>query len=295
MPDELYSDGGEFKLFDIQARLEEAVKRASEKFIKYFKRRPYPGDRVLQSMAKTIAEGIGDVFRYSKFDVVSRIITEKEVTDDIKVTFEYDPKRRMYTVIISFKDDHLAKKVYVFVVKFAEQLSKPLVPSQIEKYKRTAQDGVHKVLRYVFRGGWRHIKYDMTLILLGYKYTPGCMDTVRVLNEQEKGKTDRRVFMYLVRFDRPEEALERVADFFMYRAGNAVLSFYNRYKEAMREWGEWIPEKVKNTVSGLLKLYYRIRGLLGYKVPSDDEIDQTTVKMIKQGVSLGTLQIMEAF
>ena len=229
-------------------------------------------------IAGTIAKYVAISLNNLREDV--RIITEREV-DDIRTLTYYSHKSKTYVVLIQFRDDYLATRLYGIAVKVSDQLSKPLVPSQIPRLVRGARKAVEKAMKAAFRGMWTRIEADVSLFIVAYKYTPGCLDVVRELNGN-RGRI--RLFTNIMRFGRAAEIVDRVTDFLKYRAGSIAINFYNRYKDEIRKWGG-VPDKAKKTLKSMLRIVFALRQLLGHGPVPEDKIDAIATAMLTNGVS----------
>ena len=231
---------------------------------------------VASTIAKYIATSLKDLYE----DV--RVITERDIFG-IKTLTYYDHKSKTYVVLVQFRDDYLASRLYGVAVKVSDQLSKPLVPSQIPRLVRGARKAVEKAMKAAFRGMWTRIKADVSLFIVAYKHTLGCLDVVRELNEANENQRVR-LFTNIMRFNRAAEVVDRVVDFLKYRAGSIALNFYNRYKDEIRKWGG-VPDKAKKTLKSMLRVVFKLKSLLGHRPVPEDKIDAIATAMLVNGVS----------
>lgn len=266
------------------AQLEEFVKQASDSYIKFYKKKSKADvAQTLKPIAGIIANFISEVISTMKYEDVT-VITENKVVDDITVSYVFNNKTKTYAFGFEFKDKKLNDRPYIIVIKFADQLSKPIVPSQIVKFKRSVERLVNKILMKRYRGTWTRVKADISIFIIAYNYTKGCLDLIREMNSVETTDLRVRYFTYIVKFNEPYQVIEKIVEFFKYRAGSLALSFHHKYREELRMWKD-VPSKVKGTLKTLLKVAFKVRELLGYSKVDDRRLDEVATRMIAEGVS----------
>ena len=262
----------------------EAINEANETFEKYYRKK---GTRFLVipsliRVANKVVGKIGGVLSQLKHEEIT-IETEHQIDENLSLLHVFDGKTKMYFFAFRFKDEMLSERLYGIVVKFVDQLSKPVVPSQVERFVNAIRHSVEKFLMWRYRGAWRKIKADISVFIITYNHTLGCFDEVRKINEAEKDKRVR-LFVQLVRFNRAQEIIDRIVDFLKYRAGSLALHFFNKYKDEMKEWGSWVPEKAKKSLTSLLKVTYAIGSIVGIK-KDNREIETIAIRMLREGIS----------
>lgn len=263
--------------------LEEFVKQASESYIKFYKKKSKADvAQTLKPIASIITNFITEALESMKYEDVT--ITTEHKIDDIKVRYVFDNKAKTYLLGFWFKDKKLGERQSIISIKFADQLSKPIVPSQIIKFKRSVERLVNKFLMKKYRGAWTRVKVDVSLFIIAYNYTKGCLDLIRDMNSVETTDLRVRYFTYIVKFNEPYQVIEKIVEFFKYRAGSLALSFHNKYREELRVWKD-VPSKVKGTLKSLLKVAFKVRELLGYSKVDDRTLDEVATRMVVEGVS----------
>ncbi len=108
---------------------------------------------------------IKDIATTLKYDIVAAL---NNAGDDVKLKdVVTDPKRKLILIKFYFTNQYLAAKDFVIAIKFSTQKSKPLVPSQVEKYVKKIKDWISSKL---YR---KQYPYDLTYIIIGPKFTKG--------------------------------------------------------------------------------------------------------------------------
>src|SRR5579875_1615619 len=211
-------------------------------------------------------ELIRDIAVTLKYDIVAAL---NSVGDDIKLKdVVTDTKRKLILIKFYFTNQYLAAKDFVIAIKFSTQTSKPLVPSQIEKY-------VKKIKEWISRKLYRkNYPYDLTYIIIAPKFTPGVHTMKR---EIENGK-----YFFT---STPETLIEVIENLVEYLKARAI-AFAERLIETKRSLEsrgiEGRFDKGIEAVKQLLKVTHKLKGILtNVKQLMEREYYEIAVKLIE--------------
>jgi len=189
---------------------------------------------------------IRDIAVTLKYDIVAAL---NSTGDDVKLKdVVTDPKRKLILIKFYFTNQYLAAKDFVIAIKFSTQKSKPLVPSQVEKYVKKIKEWISSKL---YR---KQYPYDLTYIIIGPKFTPGVHTMKR---EIEEGK-----YFFTATPDRLVEVIENLVEYFKGRA----IAFAERLMETKRSLEskgiEGRFDKGIEAIKQLIKITHKFKGII---------------------------------
>ena len=189
---------------------------------------------------------IRDIAMALKYDIVAAL---NSAGDDVKLKDVItDPKRKLILIKFYFTNQYLAARDFVIAIKFSTQKSKPLVPTQIEKYVKKIKDWIASKL---YR---KQYPYDLTYIIIGPKFTKGVYTMRR---EIEDGK-----YFYIATPDTLIEVIENLVEYFKARA----VAFAERLMETKRSLEskgiEGRFDKGIDAIKQLVKISHKIKGIV---------------------------------
>ena len=209
---------------------------------------------------------IRDIAVTLKYDIVAAL---NSTGDDVKLKdVVTDPKRKLILIKFYFTNQYLAAKDFVIAIKFSTQKSKPLVPSQVEKYVKKIKEWISSKL---YR---KQYPYDLTYIIIGPKFTPGVHTMKR---EIEDGK-----YFFTATPDRLVEVIENLVEYFKARA----VAFAERLMETKRSLEskgiEGRFDKGIEAIKQLLKITHKLKGIIiKVKELMEREYYEIAVKLIE--------------
>lgn len=189
---------------------------------------------------------IRDIAMTLKYDIVAAL---NSAGDDVKLKdVVTDTKRKLILIKFYFTNQYLAAKDFVIAIKFSTQKSKPLVPTQIEKYVKKIKDWIAAKL---YR---KQFPYDLTYIIIGPKFTKGVYFMKRMI---EDGK-----YFYTATPDRLIEVIENLIEYFKARA----IAFAERLMETKRSLErkgmEGRFDQGIEAIKQLLKITHKLKGII---------------------------------
>ena len=211
-------------------------------------------------------ELIKDIATTLKYDIVAAL---NNTEDDVKLKDVItDTKRKLILIKFYFTNQYLAAKDFVIAIKFSTQKSKPLVPSQVEKYVKKIKEWISSKL---YR---KQYPYDLTYIIIGPKFTPGVHTMKR---EIEDGK-----YFFTATPDRLVEVIENLVEYFKARA----VAFAERLMETKRSLEskgiEGRFDKGIEAIKQLLKITHKLKGIIiKVKELMEREYYEIAVKLIE--------------
>jgi len=211
-------------------------------------------------------ELIRDIATALKYDIVAAL---NNTEDDVKLKDVItDTKRKLILIKFYFTNQYLAAKDFVIAIKFSTQKSKPLVPSQVEKYVKKIKEWISSKL---YR---KQYPYDLTYIIIGPKFTPGVHTMKR---EIEDGK-----YFYTATPEILVEVIENLVEYFKARA----VAFAERLMETKRSLEskgiEGRFDKGIEAIKQLLKITHKLKGIIiKVKELMEREYYEIAVKLIE--------------
>jgi len=189
---------------------------------------------------------IRDIAMTLKYDIVSAL---NNAGDDVKLKdVVTDPKRKLILIKFYFTNQYLAAKDFIIAIKFSTQKSKPLVPTQIEKYVKKIKDWIASKL---YR---KQYPYDLTYIIIGPKFTKGVYTMKRMI---EDGK-----YFYTATPDRLIEVIENLVEYFKARAVAFAERLMETKRSLERKGMEGTFDKGIEAIKQLLKITHKLKGII---------------------------------
>ena len=209
---------------------------------------------------------IKDIAITLKYDIVA---TLGNAGDDVKLKdVVTDTKRKLILIKFYLTNQYLTAKDFVIAIKFSTQKSKPLVPAQVEKYVKKIKDWISEKL---YR---KQFPYDLTYIIIGYKFTKGVYTMRR---EIEEGK-----YFYIATPDTLIEVIENLVEYFKARA----VAFAERLMETKRSLErrgiEGRYDKGIDAIKQLVKIAHKLKGIMtNVKQLMEREYYEIAMKLIE--------------
>jgi len=189
---------------------------------------------------------IRDIAMALKYDIVAAL---NSAGDDVKLKDVItDPKRKLILIKFYFTNQYLAARDFVIAIKFSTQKSKPLVPTQIEKYVKKIKDWIAAKL---YR---KQFPYDLTYIIIGPKFTKGVYFMKRMI---EDGK-----YFYTATPDRLIEVIENLIEYFKARAVAFAERLMETKRSLERKGMEGRFDQGIEAIKQLLKITHKLKGII---------------------------------
>ena len=189
---------------------------------------------------------IRDIAMALKYDIVAAL---NSAGDDVKLKDVItDPKRKLILIKFYFTNQYLAARDFVIAIKFSTQKSKPLVPTQIEKYVKKIKDWIASKL---YR---KQYPYDLTYIIIGPKFTKGVYFMKRMI---EDGK-----YFYTATPDRLIEVIENLIEYFKARAVAFAERLMETKRSLERKGMEGRFDQGIEAIKQLLKITHKLKGII---------------------------------